>query len=72
MTRTTPELPPLLQASEPHQREDVWRATGPIHDGSSVESGLEPGSPWSRGRDFTTRPPKTLGQRNLANSCLIR
>ncbi|GBM36841.1 hypothetical protein AVEN_82831-1 [Araneus ventricosus] len=24
MTRTTPELAPPLQASAPHQREDVW------------------------------------------------
>nr|GBM36998.1 hypothetical protein AVEN_224641-1 [Araneus ventricosus] len=48
MTRTIPELAPLLQTSEPHQREDVWplrmiwRATGPIPDGPRVESGLEP------------------------------
>ncbi|GBL79868.1 hypothetical protein AVEN_28930-1 [Araneus ventricosus] len=61
MTRTAPEPP--LQASAPHQREDVWllrinsRATAPIHLGSSVESGFEPGILWSRSRDLTTTPP---------------
>ncbi|GBM77873.1 hypothetical protein AVEN_24622-1 [Araneus ventricosus] len=50
MTRTTPDLAPPLQTSAPHQREDVWllcmilRATAPIHDGSLVESGFEPGT----------------------------
>ncbi|GBN56672.1 hypothetical protein AVEN_89906-1, partial [Araneus ventricosus] len=29
-----------------------------LHVGSSVESGFEPGSHWSRGRDLTTRPPR--------------
>ncbi|GBN80646.1 hypothetical protein AVEN_210869-1 [Araneus ventricosus] len=48
MTRTTPELLSRLQSAPPHQREQDWhlrmtkRATGPIHDGSSVESGFEP------------------------------
>ncbi|GBN56646.1 hypothetical protein AVEN_123125-1 [Araneus ventricosus] len=48
MKRTTPERAPSLQIFEPHQREDVWqlrmiqRAAGPIHGGSSVESGFEP------------------------------
>ncbi|GBM76677.1 hypothetical protein AVEN_48799-1 [Araneus ventricosus] len=55
MTRTTPELASPFQTSAPHQREDVWplrmiyRATGPIRGGSSVESGFEPASLRSRG-----------------------
>ncbi|GBO04043.1 hypothetical protein AVEN_154146-1 [Araneus ventricosus] len=36
----------------------VWRATGPIHGGSSVESVFEPATLRSRGRDLTTRPPR--------------
>ncbi|GBN34770.1 hypothetical protein AVEN_209528-1 [Araneus ventricosus] len=62
MTRTTPELAPHLQTSTPHQGEDVWplrmiwRATGPIHGGSSMESGFEPGTLWPKSRDLTTRP----------------
>ncbi|GBM18202.1 hypothetical protein AVEN_151734-1 [Araneus ventricosus] len=69
MTRTTPELAPPLQASTPHQREDlwplcmIWYETGPIHGGSSVESGFEPG---------TLRPQSLalpLGQRGL-NTCV--
>ncbi|GBM29920.1 hypothetical protein AVEN_111228-1 [Araneus ventricosus] len=34
------------------------RATGPIHGGSSVESGFEPATLRPRGRDLTTRPPR--------------
>ncbi|GBM84582.1 hypothetical protein AVEN_187992-1 [Araneus ventricosus] len=33
-------------------------ATDPTHDGSSVESGFEPGALRSRSRDLTTRPPQ--------------
>ncbi|GBN25947.1 hypothetical protein AVEN_273348-1 [Araneus ventricosus] len=64
MTRTTPELAPPLQASAPHQLQAVWplrmiwRATGPIHGGSSVESGFEPGTFRSQGRDLTITPPR--------------
>ncbi|GBN30403.1 hypothetical protein AVEN_17317-1 [Araneus ventricosus] len=64
MTRTTPELAPPLQISTPHQREDVWplrmikRATGPIHGGSSVESGFEPRALRPQSRDLTTRPQR--------------
>ncbi|GBO45845.1 hypothetical protein AVEN_164697-1 [Araneus ventricosus] len=64
MTRTTPRLAPPLQTSTPHQRGGVWplrmiwRATGPIHGGSSVESGLEPGALRFQSRDLTTRPPR--------------
>ncbi|GBM75597.1 hypothetical protein AVEN_271504-1 [Araneus ventricosus] len=49
MTKTKPELAPPLETSAPCQREKGWplsmiqRATGPIHGGSSVESGIEPG-----------------------------
>ncbi|GBL72237.1 hypothetical protein AVEN_115206-1 [Araneus ventricosus] len=71
MTRTTPELAPPLQTSTPHRREDVWplrmnwRATGPIHGGSSVESGFEPGTLRPQSRDLTTRPPRPfIGQKN--------
>ncbi|GBL92801.1 hypothetical protein AVEN_4511-1 [Araneus ventricosus] len=52
MMKTTPELAPPLQDSSPHQRVEIWplrmiySATGPIHDGSSVESGsVEPVGP---------------------------
>ncbi|GBN01306.1 hypothetical protein AVEN_240022-1 [Araneus ventricosus] len=64
MTRTTPELAPPLQASAPRQREGVWplrmiwRTTGPIHDGSSVESGFGPEALLPQSRDPTTRPPR--------------
>ncbi|GBM09072.1 hypothetical protein AVEN_87682-1 [Araneus ventricosus] len=57
MTRTTPELAPPLQTSEPLRM--IQRTTGPIHVGSSVESGFEPASLRS-GRDLTTRPPRPL------------
>ncbi|GBO43178.1 hypothetical protein AVEN_171537-1 [Araneus ventricosus] len=62
--RTTPGLSPPLQASTPHQREGVWplrmiwRAAGPIHGGSTVESGLGPGAMRLQGQDLTTRPPR--------------
>ncbi|GBN30195.1 hypothetical protein AVEN_226539-1 [Araneus ventricosus] len=65
MTKTAPELAPPLQDSTPHQREDVWslrmiwRAAGPIHGGSSVESGFEPGAFRPQSRDLTTRPPRS-------------
>ncbi|GBN64492.1 hypothetical protein AVEN_218258-1 [Araneus ventricosus] len=49
----------------PHQREDVLPPVGdmimttydygPIHGGSSVESGFEPGTLRSQSRDLTTR-----------------
>ncbi|GBM07613.1 hypothetical protein AVEN_230046-1 [Araneus ventricosus] len=42
----------------------IWRATGPIHGGSSVESGFEPGTLRSQGRGPTTRPPRPLGNTN--------
>ncbi|GBM79402.1 hypothetical protein AVEN_185437-1 [Araneus ventricosus] len=32
----------------------IQRATGPIHDGSSTESGFEPGTLRPQGRDLTT------------------
>ncbi|GBN71627.1 hypothetical protein AVEN_250405-1 [Araneus ventricosus] len=38
----------------PHQREDIWS----LRIGSSVESGFEPATLRSRGRDLTTRPPQ--------------
>ncbi|GBM54148.1 hypothetical protein AVEN_202511-1 [Araneus ventricosus] len=36
----------------------IWRETGPIHGGSSVESGLEPGALRPQSRDLTTRAPR--------------
>ncbi|GBN51888.1 hypothetical protein AVEN_59515-1 [Araneus ventricosus] len=45
MTRTTPELAPPSP-------------NFPIHGGSSVESGLEPGTLRPQSRDLTTRPPR--------------
>ncbi|GBN59897.1 hypothetical protein AVEN_94220-1 [Araneus ventricosus] len=56
MTRETPELAPPLQTSEPHQREG---ATDPIHDGSLVESGFEPGALRLGSRQFSTKPKRT-------------
>ncbi|GBO02813.1 hypothetical protein AVEN_5370-1 [Araneus ventricosus] len=35
----------------------IWLATGPIHDGSSVESGFEPEALLPRSRGLATRPP---------------
>ncbi|GBL84862.1 hypothetical protein AVEN_93884-1 [Araneus ventricosus] len=35
----------------------IWRATGPIHEGPSMESGFEPGALRPQSRDLTTRPP---------------
>ncbi|GBM04609.1 hypothetical protein AVEN_242847-1 [Araneus ventricosus] len=70
MTRTTPELTPPLQTYMPHQRESVWllrmiwSAAGPIHGGSSVESGFEPGTFQPQSRDLTTRPPRPLKYSN--------
>ncbi|GBM78323.1 hypothetical protein AVEN_222143-1 [Araneus ventricosus] len=64
MTRTTPDLAPTVQASTPHQRQGVWplrfiyRVTGAMHDGSSVESGIGPGTLLPENRDLTTRPPR--------------
>ncbi|GBM07143.1 hypothetical protein AVEN_15400-1 [Araneus ventricosus] len=66
MMRKKPELAPPLQTFAPHQQEDVWppvyykRATDPIHDGSSVESGFEPGILRIRGRHLTTRTPRPV------------
>ncbi|GBM27792.1 hypothetical protein AVEN_269746-1 [Araneus ventricosus] len=42
MTRTTPELAPPLQTSGPHQCPSILEDSKPY--GSSVESGLEPGT----------------------------
>ncbi|GBO29463.1 hypothetical protein AVEN_87185-1 [Araneus ventricosus] len=70
MTRKTPELAPPLQTSALHQQEDVWPpvyykgATDPIHDGSSVESGFEPGILRLRGRHLTTRTPRAVPNRS--------
>ncbi|GBM31383.1 hypothetical protein AVEN_99603-1 [Araneus ventricosus] len=53
-----------LQASAPHQRVDVgalrmiYGAAGPIHGGSPVESGFEPGTLRPRRRELSTRPPR--------------
>ncbi|GBO34290.1 hypothetical protein AVEN_166295-1 [Araneus ventricosus] len=36
----------------------IWRAAGPIHGGSSVESGFGPGTLRPQSRGLTTRPPR--------------
>ncbi|GBM39263.1 hypothetical protein AVEN_140314-1 [Araneus ventricosus] len=52
------------QAFMPHQREGIlplrmiYSAAGPIHCGSLVKSGFEPGALRPQGRDLTTRPPR--------------
>ncbi|GBM32690.1 hypothetical protein AVEN_26797-1 [Araneus ventricosus] len=38
----------------------IWRAAGPIHGGSSVESSFGPATLRSLGRGLTTRPPRPL------------
>ncbi|GBM14214.1 hypothetical protein AVEN_167301-1 [Araneus ventricosus] len=63
MTRTTPELtpPPSFRTTPMVERlppRMVWGATGLIHDGSSVESGFEPGIRGPQSRDLTTKPPR--------------
>ncbi|GBM08809.1 hypothetical protein AVEN_999-1 [Araneus ventricosus] len=61
-----PGMVPLLQASAPHQRWGVWplrmiwREAGPVHGGSSVGLGFEPGVLWPQGRGLTTRPRRLL------------
>ncbi|GBM10116.1 hypothetical protein AVEN_92932-1 [Araneus ventricosus] len=60
MTRTTSELSPLFKI---RYHTIGWtlalpvikRAKGPLHDGSSEESGFEPGAFRIRGRHLTTR-----------------
>ncbi|GBM22057.1 hypothetical protein AVEN_137367-1 [Araneus ventricosus] len=71
MTRTAPKLAPPLQTSMPRQREDVWplrmiwRAAGPIHGRSSVESGFEPGTFQPQSHfTVTTRPPRPYNSRS--------
>ncbi|GBM03412.1 hypothetical protein AVEN_265455-1 [Araneus ventricosus] len=58
MTRMTTEL----AHSSPSFRTKPakGRGTGSIHGGSSVESGLEPGTFQPRNRDLTTRPPTPM------------
>ncbi|GBO11213.1 hypothetical protein AVEN_63032-1 [Araneus ventricosus] len=57
----------------PHQREDNWplrmiyRATGPIRGGSSVELGLEAGTLRPQSRDLTTRPPRSRKEKRDCN-----
>ncbi|GBN30194.1 hypothetical protein AVEN_124322-1 [Araneus ventricosus] len=72
MTRTTPGLAPPspnFRATPTGGRlataPCMGRATGPIHGGSSVESGFEPATLRSRGRDLTTRPPRPLFRKEL-------
>ncbi|GBM36533.1 hypothetical protein AVEN_46010-1 [Araneus ventricosus] len=69
MTRTTPEMttPPYFR---PNKREDVCplrmisRTTVPIQDGSSAESGFEPGALRPQSQGPTTRPPRALNNEN--------
>ncbi|GBO18590.1 hypothetical protein AVEN_108674-1 [Araneus ventricosus] len=62
MTRTTLKLSPPLQTSAYANKGKfcplgmILRATGPVHDESSV--GLESGTFWPQSRDLTTRPPR--------------
>ncbi|GBM52941.1 hypothetical protein AVEN_60132-1 [Araneus ventricosus] len=75
MTRTTPQMAPPLPTSTPDQRADVWPLRMiwplfmifPMHGGSSVESGFEPATLQSRGRDLTTRSlwPRTVSRTNI-------
>ncbi|GBM23155.1 hypothetical protein AVEN_147073-1 [Araneus ventricosus] len=66
ITRTTPELKPPIQTSTSLQREGVcplrmiYCATGPIHGGSSVETGLELG---------TLRPQKSRPYHKATAAC---
>ncbi|GBO18180.1 hypothetical protein AVEN_271760-1 [Araneus ventricosus] len=75
MTRTTPELAPLLQISAPHYQDDVWPPTYDLtcnrptyNGGSSVESGFKPGTLRPRSRDLRRgreTPPLTIGKREM-------
>ncbi|GBM20113.1 hypothetical protein AVEN_268428-1 [Araneus ventricosus] len=64
MTKMTPALASLFQISASSHREDAWllcmiyHATGPIHGGSSVKSGFEPGT--LQHRDLATRPKRPM------------
>ncbi|GBN72266.1 hypothetical protein AVEN_161408-1 [Araneus ventricosus] len=49
----------------------IERATGPMHGGSSVESGFEPGTLWPRSRDLTTWPPRSRPSRDCSISMII-
>ncbi|GBM47301.1 hypothetical protein AVEN_172244-1 [Araneus ventricosus] len=60
MTRTTPELAPPSPTFRTTPAGGQERATGPIHDGSSVESGFESGTLRPRSRHLTTRPLRPL------------
>ncbi|GBN04266.1 hypothetical protein AVEN_264495-1, partial [Araneus ventricosus] len=66
MTRTTPELAPPspnFRATPTGGRLATTydlACNRPHTSGSSVESGLEPATLRSRGRDLTTRPPRPL------------
>ncbi|GBN06074.1 hypothetical protein AVEN_185289-1 [Araneus ventricosus] len=69
MTRTTPQLVPPLKTSTPHQREGVWplrdelACTGPIHGGSSVDSGFEPKFDEGRGGLVVRSQPRVAGSK---------
>ncbi|GBM74278.1 hypothetical protein AVEN_109097-1 [Araneus ventricosus] len=59
MKRTTPELAPSPNfRNTPTGRRLIWRATGPMHDGCSMEWGLEPRALQPRSCDLSTRPPQ--------------
>ncbi|GBN89374.1 hypothetical protein AVEN_109532-1 [Araneus ventricosus] len=47
----------------------IWQVGGPLHDGSSVELGFEPGALRLRGRGLTTRPPRPLGFQRRIEFC---
>ncbi|GBM60489.1 hypothetical protein AVEN_212041-1 [Araneus ventricosus] len=71
MMRTEPELAPPLQASTPHQLEDVWplrmiwHATGPIH-GVKIPTLARPTQKGCKaGRGPVGRPPPACGGRDL-------
>ncbi|GBO20852.1 hypothetical protein AVEN_130428-1, partial [Araneus ventricosus] len=58
ITKTTPE-PSNFRTKPTGGRSPpmIWLSTGPMHDGSSVESGFEPGALQPQGRGLATRPP---------------
>ncbi|GBM34437.1 hypothetical protein AVEN_226851-1 [Araneus ventricosus] len=65
MTRTTPQLPPspsfhVTPTGGRLATTYDFARNGPIHGGSSVESGFEHGILRPQSRDLTTRSPRPL------------
>ncbi|GBL79590.1 hypothetical protein AVEN_217346-1 [Araneus ventricosus] len=62
MTKTAPGLPPAFPGFRPApaggRLATTYALACPLHGGSLVESGFEPGALQHRSRDLATRPPR--------------